>query len=91
MSNHKKKKRKVNKNNAYLLFITAISIVSIIGNAIQNHNYDKAEKSYKSEIKSLENKSIYLKDENRNVNIDELHNLYEDLKEEYHDLYTSGQ
>lgn len=86
-----KSKKKVNWEHVYLLFITAVAIVSIVGNAAQNHNYAEAEKFYEREIKSLENKTVYLKDEVRNVNIDELHNLYKNLKEEYNNLYESGQ
>lgn len=86
-----KSKKRVNLEHVYLLFITAVAIVSIVGNVAQNHNYDKSEKSYKSEIKSLENKTIYLKDENRDVKINELQNLYEDLKEEYNELYQSNK
>lgn len=88
---NKENKRKLNKNNAYLLFVTALALVYVVAFSYENYCKNKMIKSYEHEIELLENKTVYLEDEGRDVNIDELHNLYKSLKEEYNDLYVSGQ
>lgn len=86
-----KNKRKLNKDHAYMLIVTLIALGAVLFAAYENHGKNELQNSYESEIKILENKTIYLKDEKRHVKINELHRLYENLKEEYNELYQSGQ
>lgn len=86
-----KYERKINKTNVYILTVTVIALVFIIAFAYENHCKNEMMKSYEREIKGLENKTMYLKDEKRNVKFDELQRLYEDLKEEYNELYEESK
>lgn len=91
------KKKKINKKHAYIIFITLFALISLVGNIFQNVSYANVEEinvqeynTLYSQYKQAKNKTVYLSDENRNVTIEELQNLYEDLKKEYTELYYSG-
>lgn len=80
------KTKKINWQHAYLLFITAIAIVSLVGNAAQNRNYDETKKSYEREINILESTYQELQDKYSSVQ-----NQLEIITDEYNELYKSGQ
>lgn len=76
-----KYERKLNKKNCYLLFITIIAIVSLIGNAYQDKHYTESIKSYKRELKTADNTYLELQKEHKKVN----DNL-KIITDEYNDL-----
>ena len=92
MQNHTK--RKVNWKNVYLVFISLVAVVSVIGNYYQDRNYGKASRLNESYTKELETELVELNTvdiHGDTYTVQQVKDKYLELQEQYELLYKSGE
>lgn len=79
-------KKKINKKNCYILFITIIALISLVGNAYQNKVLMKC-----NDISDREYNTLYIEYQKQYEELKETNKKLQIITDEYNDLLKSGE
>lgn len=80
------KKKKINYKNCYVLFITLIALISLVGNAYQNKVLMRC-----NEISCREYNTLYIEYQKQYEELKETNKKLQIITDEYNDLLKSAE